>query len=170
MKLSPKSNQGFICDWIWVKPSCKSIITTKEALLRFTVVSFLGKLIFNGVQGHFYASIKITIFKTLRRLNTTWNCARSIARVSLVFTSVQTESLECSHTDFPLQDPQTLRVKLPHEPQCYCHGWRYIEILCIAKVLVGKSCHSVAILATPRKAQRDQTPILMNGDMVKSTL
>ena len=40
VKLSPKSNQGFICYWIWVKPSCKNIITTKEALLRFTVVSF----------------------------------------------------------------------------------------------------------------------------------
>ena len=39
----------------------------EEALLRFTVVSFLGKLIFSGVQGHFYASINIGIFKTLRR-------------------------------------------------------------------------------------------------------
>ena len=82
MKLSPKSNQGFICVWIWVKPLCKSIITTKEALLRFTVVSFSGKLIFNGVRGHFYASIKITIFKTLRSLDTTWNFACSITRVS----------------------------------------------------------------------------------------
>ena len=42
---------------------------TKEALLRFTVL-FSGKL-FNGVQGHFYASIKITTFKTLRKLSTT---------------------------------------------------------------------------------------------------
>ena len=33
----------------------------KEALLRFTVVSFSGKLIFDGVQGHSYASIKIAI-------------------------------------------------------------------------------------------------------------
>ena len=48
VKLSPKSNWGFICNWIWVKPSCKCIITTKEALLRFRVVSFSGKLIFNG--------------------------------------------------------------------------------------------------------------------------
>ena len=32
----------------------------KEALLRFTIVLFSGKLIFNGVQGHIYASIKIT--------------------------------------------------------------------------------------------------------------
>ena len=78
VKLSPKCNLGFICECIWVK----SIITTKESLLRFTVVLFLGKLIFNGVQGHFSASIKITIFKTLRRLDTTWNFARSITRVS----------------------------------------------------------------------------------------
>ena len=61
VKMSPKSNQGFICDWIWVKPSCKCIITKKEALLRFIVVSFSGKLIFDGVQGHSYASIKIAI-------------------------------------------------------------------------------------------------------------
>uniref|UniRef100_A0A671YJF1 Complement C3-like n=1 Tax=Sparus aurata TaxID=8175 RepID=A0A671YJF1_SPAAU len=60
----------------------RDIITTKEALLRFTVVSFLGKLIFNGVQGHFYASIKISIFKTLRMLDTTRNFAHSITRVS----------------------------------------------------------------------------------------
>ena len=30
-----------------------------------------GKLIFNGVQGYYGASIKIAIFKTLRRLDTT---------------------------------------------------------------------------------------------------
>ena len=30
-----------------------------------------GKLIFNGVQEHSYASIKIAIYKTLRRLNRT---------------------------------------------------------------------------------------------------
>ena len=80
--LSPKSNLGFICECIWVKPSSKSIITTKEALLRFTMVSFSGKHIFSGVQGHFYTSIKIALFKTLRRLDTTWNFARSITRVS----------------------------------------------------------------------------------------
>ena len=33
-------------------------------------------------MGYFYASIKITIFKTLRRLDTTWNFAHSITRVS----------------------------------------------------------------------------------------
>lgn len=32
VKLSAKSNQGFICDCIWVKHSSKCIITTKEAL------------------------------------------------------------------------------------------------------------------------------------------
>ena len=65
-----------------VKTSCKSMITTKEALLRFTVVSFSGKLIFSGVLRHFYASFTIAIIKTLRRLDTTWNFARSIIRVS----------------------------------------------------------------------------------------
>ena len=82
VKLSPKSNQGFIYDWIWVKPSCEFIITTKEELLRFTVVSFLGKLIFNGVLGHSDSSIKIAIFTTLGRLDTTWNSACGITRVS----------------------------------------------------------------------------------------
>ena len=36
-KLSPKCSRGFFCECIWVKLSCKSIITTKEALLRFTI-------------------------------------------------------------------------------------------------------------------------------------
>ena len=35
----------------------------KEALLRFTLVSFSGKLIFNGVQGHCHASIKSLFLK-----------------------------------------------------------------------------------------------------------
>ena len=45
----------------------------KEVLLRFTIVVFSGKLIFNGVLGHSYASIKIFIilFLTLRRLDAT---------------------------------------------------------------------------------------------------
>ena len=49
VKLSPKCNLGFIFECIWVKPTCKSIITMKEARLSFTVVSFSGKLIVNGV-------------------------------------------------------------------------------------------------------------------------
>ena len=61
VKLLPKSNQGFICG---------------------SIMWFSGKLIFNGVQGHFYGSIKISVFKTLRRLNTTWIFACSITRVS----------------------------------------------------------------------------------------
>ena len=81
-RLSPKSNRGFICDWLWIKPSCKSTITMKEALLRFTVVLFSGKQIFNGVKGHVYASIKISIFKPLRSLDTTWNSAHCITRAS----------------------------------------------------------------------------------------
>ena len=30
MKLSPKSNLGFICDCVWDKPLCKSVITRKR--------------------------------------------------------------------------------------------------------------------------------------------
>ena len=81
-KLLPKCNLGFFYECIWVKPSCKSIIMTEEALSRFTVVSFSGRLIFNGVLRDCYANIKITIFKTLRRLDKTWNFACSITRVS----------------------------------------------------------------------------------------
>ena len=36
-KLSPKCDRGFFCERIRVKPLCKSIITMKEELLRFTV-------------------------------------------------------------------------------------------------------------------------------------
>ena len=71
-KISPKCNLGFFCECICVKPSCESIITTKEALLRFTVFSFLGPTHFQWqCYGHFYDSIKISVFKTLRRLDTT---------------------------------------------------------------------------------------------------
>ena len=41
---------------------------TKEALLRFAIVSFSGKLIFSGVQVHSYGNIKIAITK---KINTT---------------------------------------------------------------------------------------------------
>ena len=55
----------------------------KEALLRFTVFSFSGQTHFQWeCLGHFSDSIKIAIFKTLRRLDTTWNFACSITRVS----------------------------------------------------------------------------------------
>ena len=82
VKLSPKSDLGFICECLWVKHRCKSIITMKEAFLRFTIVSFSCKLIFNGVLGNSHDSIKIAIFKTLRGLDSTWNFAPSITRVS----------------------------------------------------------------------------------------
>ena len=81
----------FFCECVRVKPSCKSIVTTKEALLRFTIVSFSGKFIFNGVLGHSYTGIKIAIFETLRRLDTTWNFAHSITifeTVDLVLSNV----------------------------------------------------------------------------------
>ena len=82
VKLWPKCNLGFLCECTWVKLSCKSIIMTKAPLLRFTVFSFLGQNHFQWeCYGHFYDSIKITIFKTLRRLDTTWNFASSITRV-----------------------------------------------------------------------------------------
>ena len=71
----------FFCECIRVKPLCKSIIMTKVALLRFTIFSFSGQTHFQWeCYGHFYDSI--AIFKTLRRLDTTWNFARSITRVS----------------------------------------------------------------------------------------
>ena len=83
VKLSPKCNWDFFYECIWVKPSCKSIIIKKEALLRFTVFSFSAQIHFQWeCYGHFYTSIKICIFKTLRRLDTTWDSARSITRVS----------------------------------------------------------------------------------------
>ena len=73
VKLLPKCNLCFFCECIWVKPSCKSIISTKEMLLRFTIFSF---------SGHFHWSAWGALFKTPRRLNTTWNFACSITRVS----------------------------------------------------------------------------------------
>ena len=63
-KLSPKCNR--------VKPSCKSIITTKEALLRFTIFLFLVQTLFQWeCYRCFYVSIKISVFKTVRSLDTT---------------------------------------------------------------------------------------------------
>ena len=41
-----------------------------------------GQANFQWNAGHSYASIKFAIFKTLRRLDTTWKFARSITRVS----------------------------------------------------------------------------------------
>ena len=43
VKPSPKCNLGFFCECIWVKPLDKSIVMTKEALLRFTVFSFFSE-------------------------------------------------------------------------------------------------------------------------------
>ena len=83
VKLSPKCNLGCFCDGIWVKPSCKNTITTRQALLRFTVFLFSGQTHFQWeCYRYFSDSIKISIVKTLRRLDTTWNFARSIIRVS----------------------------------------------------------------------------------------
>ena len=71
----------FICEG--VKPVCKSIITTKEVFWRLTVFSLLDQTHFQWeCMGHLYSITKITIFKTLRRLDTTWNFAHNITRVS----------------------------------------------------------------------------------------
>ena len=60
---------AFFCECKWVKPLCKGIITKEEAHLRFTPFLFSGQTHFQWeCYGHFYASIKIAIFKTLRRL------------------------------------------------------------------------------------------------------
>ena len=78
-----------------VKPSCKSIITVNKALLRFTIFLFLGQTYFQWeCLGHFYATMKIAIFKPLRRLHTTWNFARSITRVSM---NTSIETIICVH-------------------------------------------------------------------------
>ena len=59
VKLSPKCNLGLLCECIW------------------------GQTDFQWeCYGHFYNSIKICIFKTVRSLDTTWNSAGSITRVS----------------------------------------------------------------------------------------
>ena len=48
------------------------LITMKEALLRFTVFLFSCQIHFQReCYGHFYHNIKISIFKTVRRLDTT---------------------------------------------------------------------------------------------------
>ena len=55
-----------------IRRACESTITTIEALLRFTVFSFSGQTHFQWeCLGHFYTSIKISILKTLRSLDTT---------------------------------------------------------------------------------------------------
>lgn len=50
---------------IWIKPSRKSIITRKKALLRVTIFSFSG-------QTYFHLLI---LFKTLKMLHTAWKFA-----------------------------------------------------------------------------------------------
>ena len=63
--------------------TCKSIITTKEALLRLTVFWFSGQTDFQWeCYRLFKDSITISVIKTLRRLDTTWSFAASITRVS----------------------------------------------------------------------------------------
>ena len=76
VKLSPKSRRGFIWDWIWVKPLCKSIITIRDTFKIY------HSFVFGQANFQFSMRFQIVIFRTLRRLNATWNFARSITRVS----------------------------------------------------------------------------------------
>ena len=83
VNLSPKMQPRLFCECIWVKPWCNSTITMKDALLRLTVFSFSAQIHFQWeCYRHFYASLKISIFKTIRRFDTIWHFAHSISRVS----------------------------------------------------------------------------------------
>ena len=58
-KLSPKSNQGFICDWILVKPLCKSIMTKRwndeRGTFKIYHIFVFGQANFQWeCYGHFY--------------------------------------------------------------------------------------------------------------------
>ena len=81
VKLSPKCNRGSFCECTQVEPSFESIIMTKALLLSLSVFSFLGP---NNFQWSAWSKSYVSnaIFKTLRSLDTTWNFARSITRVS----------------------------------------------------------------------------------------
>ena len=74
VKLSPKCNLGFF----WVKPSCES----EKGTFKIDHIFVFGSNSFSVGVLRALASIKIVIFKPLRRLDTTWNFTRSITRVS----------------------------------------------------------------------------------------
>ena len=90
VKLSPKSNLGCICECIWVKPLCKSIITKKKGTYRSFVFGQANFKRSAAGARTFVRCIKIAIFKTPRRLHTTWNFTHSISRVS---------THECEHRE-----------------------------------------------------------------------
>ena len=81
--ISPKMQPRLFFVNLWVKHLCTRIITTKGPLLGFTVFLFLTQ---TQTQWECLRQISdiinIAIFKTLRRLDTTWNSDRSITRVS----------------------------------------------------------------------------------------
>ena len=54
-----KCSLVFFCKCTWVKSSCKNIITTKEALLRFTIFSFFGSNSSSQCKGNFYDTIVV---------------------------------------------------------------------------------------------------------------
>ena len=122
MKLSQKSNQGFICDWIWVKHLCKRIITTKEALFRFNVVLFSGKLIFNVSCISQLLLIKTAIFKTLRMLDTTWNFAYGL------YTWTRTLRTLFVYTEFTKKKVFGQLTLAVASPACHRHGRQKVSI------------------------------------------
>ena len=112
--------------------SSKSIISTKEPLLRSTVFSFSAQTHFQWeCTGHFYASIKIAISKTLRRLETTWNFARSTTRVS---THSSTEPPQI-HFSLHFNRSKFTKVEFHATPRCRFDSpqvlfWPFVCIEC----------------------------------------
>ena len=140
LKWNSRQNATF---FLWLhKCSCKSIITTKKALLRFTIFSFSGQTHFQWeCYGHFNASSKISSF-TVRRLNTTWNFARSITRV---FTHEHKEGFE----QLTLCYKNSLFSKLCVHKQCSQCWCSCVETL----VMLPEKFHVVSRLLTVLKLE-----------------
>ena len=88
----------------------------------------------NGVLGHSYASIQTAIFKTLRRLDTTWNFARSITRVS-THEHEHWEHCLCTQSllkrkfldNLTLTDVSSARRR-PASERCRSPTWRTVKV------------------------------------------
>ena len=158
VKLSPKCNLGcfffFFCECPRVKPSCKSIITMKEALLRLTIFSFSAQTRFQWeCYGHFYASIKIAILKTLRR--TIWNFAHSIARVKRNENTVDLESA------------YFIVIMLSHEGLTHIHSQK--KSLCCTLNLVFK-CVACWLSLSPSAWTKDECAVQRRSDMGRTNM
>ena len=127
------TNHQLFWECICVEPSCKSIITRKEALLRSTIVLFSGQTRFQWeCLGQIRSSLKIVIFKRLRSLDTTWNFACTITRVS---THEHHHWEHCLCTQSLLKsvynDFQTALhcVTAQHSSSWWVLGWVYTQLL-----------------------------------------